>query len=273
LNPEWVIIAPLYNAVTIDTFDEAQDVIDYLKEKNVEYISLLDHDAIEGKVTSVLTEFPKCNFGHWDHGSPDAIWGDDNKPIISMSNVGILRNRDCYNSNCSSAEVLGKEVWKLGGVYWGSTDIVSYTRNALEEFKEAFNYGFKRRIDGFSWAECLKKTKARMTELADALVPAGKTLAGACMREDRDILVCYTVDSPPEPDSTWCPARKLAVKFASRAGWFISRRFAVGAVLQISGMILTPRSCWLGLTLTTSGFLLILSDTITWIKKQVEGLR
>ena len=215
MNPEWLIVAPLFDDVTVDTFDEAQDVINYLKEKNVEYKCLLDNEATEEKVTKTLAEFPKCNFGHWDHGSPDAVWGDDNKPIINMSNVEILRNRDCYNSNCSSADKLGKEVWKLGGVFWGSTDLVSYTRDALKEFKEAFNYGIKRRIDGFSWAECLEKTKTRMTELADMLVDAGKTLAGACMREDRDILVCYTPSCPPTPEDTWCPFRKLALKTVS----------------------------------------------------------
>jgi hypothetical protein len=289
LNPEWLIVAPDFDEVTKYTLDEAMDVIDYLKEKNVEYISLLDADAIKEKAEAILAEYPNCNFGHWNHGSPDAVWGDDDRPVIDLSNVGVLKGRDCYNSNCSSAKRLGVEVWKLGGIFFGYTDLVSFTTDAAEEFKEAFNYGIKRRIDGFSWKECLERTKARMTELADALVEAGKVLAGACMRQDRDILVCYTADNPPKPDTTWCPFRKLAVKISNGAGWFISRRLAVGIILQWSGFSLMVHdyfeACelidnpfaiqgfWFGLVFAVSGFLLITSDTVKWIKKQVKMMR
>ena len=39
-----------------------------------------------------------------------------------------------------------------------------------------------------------------MTALADELVANGKALAGSCMREDRDILVCYNKDNPPQEE-------------------------------------------------------------------------
>lgn len=289
MNPEWLIVAPYFDEVTKYTLDEAKDVIAYLEEKGIVYFSLLDSEAVQKNTEKILTQYPNCNFGHWNHGSEDAVWGDDEKAVIDLSNVELLKGRDCYNSNCSSAKKLGVEAWKLGAVFWGYTDLVSFTTDAAEEFKEAFNYGIKRRIDGFSWKECLEKTKARMSELADALVDAGKILAGACMRQDRDILVCYTADSPPEPDTSWCPLRKLAVKFTKSAGWFISRKFAVGIALQWSGFALmvhdyfeacelidnpyTIQGFWFGLLFAVTGFLFITSDVVNWIKKQMKGVR
>jgi hypothetical protein len=283
VNPEWLIVAPCFDDVSADTLEEAKDVINYLEEKEVEYICLLDSEAVLSKVAPILNQYPKCNFGHWNHGSADCVWGDDEKPIISLSNVEFLSNRDCYNSNCSSAKKLGVEAWKLGATYWGYTDLVSYTKNALKEFMEAFNYGIKRHIDGFSWKECLEKTKQRMTELADALIDAGKVLAGACMREDRDILVCYGVDVPETPEP-WCKVRKVATALFGKTGWFISRKLVLGTASTWAGLSLmvhdffeacevidnpyTVQGFWFGLLFAVSGFFLITSDIVEWIRKQ-----
>jgi len=41
-------------------------------------------------------------------------------------------------------------------------------------------------------------TKKKMTEMIELLVKAGKALAASCLRHDRNCLVCYTPDMPPE---------------------------------------------------------------------------
>jgi len=197
-----------------------------------------------------------------------------------LKNVELLRNRECYNTNCSSAKNLGVEAWKRGAVYWGYKDIVYFTTDALEEFQEAFNYGIKRRVDGLSWEECLEKAKKRMTELADKLVEAGKALAASCMRHNRDILVCYDAH-PPEPV---CRLRALAVKLLGRAGWRVSRGFALSMALFFMGFgvalhdfthalwevggypeILSWQGGYVGYTLMLIGFILVVKEHIKWI--------
>lgn len=164
-------------------------------------------DAIREKVEEALKENLDISIAHYDHGSEDKIWGNDERPVIDLETAHLLKRRQCYNNNCSSAKTLGAEAHRLyEATYWGYTEVFYFTTDAKEEFKEAVNYGFKRRVDGFSWKECLEKTKKRMTEIIDALVKAGKALAASCLRHDRDHLVCWGVDEPPPPT---CPVSRL----------------------------------------------------------------
>jgi len=213
----WLVVRPVFDDVTEITFNEAQDVIDYFAEKGVACIDLAKEDAMRENVEKILKENPETNVYHADHGSEDKIWGNDNRPVIDLENVELLEGRAIYNNNCSSAKKLGVEAWKQGCLaFWGYTEVVYFTTDALEEFKEAMNYGLKRRIDGFSWNECLQKTKERMTELIDALVKAGKALAASCLRLDRDSLVCYN----SEPPQSGCVFRRLAIRlFGPEIGW------------------------------------------------------
>jgi hypothetical protein len=162
---------------------------------------------------------------------------------------------------------------------------VSFTTDAADEFKEAFNFGLKRRIDGYTWLDALAQTKQRMTELADELVDSGRILAGACMRGDRDILVCYTPENPPGDDTTWCPLRKLGIRFFGTFGWHISRSMVVGVALQwlgfgvmahdyieACGKIDYPyqiQGFWWGLLAAIAGFGLLTSSFVKWMKRRI----
>jgi len=280
----WLIIRPVFDEVTEITFNEAQDVIDYFTEKGVAYIDLAKEDAVREKVEKVLKETPDINVHHADHGSEDKIWGNDDRPVIDLENVELLRGRAIHNNNCSSAKKLGVEAWKRGCLaFWGYTEVVYFTTDALEEFKEAMNYGLKRRVDGFSWSDCLKKTKERMTELIDALVKAGKALAASCLRHDRDSLVCYNSQPPAEPS---CPVRRLSVKvFGANIGWKLTRKFGIAILLfgmgfgialgklthtfwEIGGLqeVFAPQGDYVGYALMLIAFLTLIID-------HTEGLR
>jgi len=280
----WLFVRPVFDEVTEITFDEAQDAIDYLREKGVEVIDLAREDAIRENKERVLRERPNINVAHYDHGSEDKIWGNDGRPVIDLKNVDLLSGRECYNDNCSSAKKLGVEAWKSKAkAYWGYNDVFYFTTDALDEFKEAVNYGIKRRIDGFSWKECLEKAKAKMTELADKLVAAGKALAAACMRHDRDHLVCYDAH-PPE---TTCAGRKLAIKLLGPlAGWRIPRTIGVAMVLfligwgialgklthtfwEVGGLkeVFAPQGDYVGYAMMLVGFLLLTREYIAWLRR------
>jgi len=278
----WLFVRPVFDDITEITYDEAQDAIDYLREKGVEVVDLAREEAIRENVKRILRERPDINLAHYDHGSEDAIWGNDDRPVIDLKNVDLLSGRQSYNNNCSSAKKLGVEAWKLGcKAYWGYNSIFYFSTDALEEFKEAVNYGIKRRIDGFSWKECLEKTKEKMTELADKLVAAGKALAAACMRWDRDHLNCYDAHAP-EPT---CALRKLTIKLLGPlVGWRIPRTIGVAMILflvgwgialhnfahqvwLLKGTVLSLEGGYVGLFLTLVSFILLTRGFIVWLRR------
>ena len=283
----WLMVRPLFDEVTSITFEEAQDVLNYFEEKGVEYIDLAKEEAVRERVEGILKENPDVNLLHYDHGSEDKIWGNDERPIIDLKNVELLAKRECYNNNCSSAAKLGVEAWKREATYWGYTDVFSFTTDALEEFKDFVNHGIKRRVDGLGWKECLQKTKKRATELIDAMVKAGKTLAASCMRWDRDCLVCYNAEKP-EPS---CRFRRLAIRLFGDVGRKISRKTVLAIMLfwlgfgvalgklthtlwEIGGYgeVFAPQGDYLGYALMAIAFILAIREYVELLRKSKRRL-
>lgn len=198
-------------------FDEATEYSyqwnERLRDKignRMTFILLLMTDAIRENVERALRENPDIMLIHYDHGLEDALIGQDERPVVDLVNVALLKGRESYNMNCLSAQTLGKAAYQDGcKAYWGFTQIVSFTTDAEEDFCEAFNYGLLYYLEGHSWEECLEQAKAEMTRIIDDLVKRGNGLAAMLLREDRDALVCYDGDSPPpEP----CPASRIIVR-------------------------------------------------------------
>jgi len=206
-----VSCSPVFDEVTEYCYEESRELIKYAESKGVKVVDLAKEDAVRERVEEALRRNPKALFFHTDHGSPDKAWGNDGRPVLDLENVDILRGRETVQNNCSSARILGVEAYRRGcKAYLGYVDTVYFTTDAWEVFKEAFLYPVKRRLDGYSWKECLELTKERMTEMIGLLVKAGKALAASCLRHDRDCLVCYTPDMPPEEPA--CPISRLIMK-------------------------------------------------------------
>lgn len=198
-------------------FDEATEYSykwnERLREKvgnRMEIIPLLLADAIRENVEGALKDHPDALLIHYNHGSEDAIYGQDERPVVDLTNVSLLKNREVYNMNCLSAKTLGKAAYQNGCLaYWGYVEVVSFTTDAEQDFCEAFNYGFLLRIEGKAWKECLESTKAKMTEIIDDLVKRGNGIAAMLLREDRDALHCWAKDVE-EPHEE-CPFSRLIV--------------------------------------------------------------
>lgn len=265
---DWLMVRPLFDEVTQYTFDEGQDVLDYFEEKGISYIDLAKEDAVREKVEEILKENADINILHYDHGSEDKIWGNDESPVIDLNNIKLLKGRDCYNNNCSSAKKLGIEAWKLRATFWGYTDVFIFSTDSLEEFKTAVNWGIKRRVDGLSWKDCLQKTKEKMTELIDKLVETGRALAASCMRHDREHLVCYNAH-PPGEDDTDCWFRKQAIHlFGPKFGWKLPslqflRKPAFWIILV--AMVLAETLFWVSLLQIDSMWWSIPGDWQDWM--------
>jgi len=171
---------------------------------------LLIEDAIRAKDEEALLRDPTAMHVHYDHGSEDAIYGNDLVPVIDLDNVSLLKGRTAYNMNCLSAKTLGKAAYKEGCLaYWGSITEVSFTSDAEEKFGEALNYGLLMVVEGKTWLEALQLARDKMTEIVDELVSQGNGLAAMLLREDRDALHCWGpgIETPTEE----CPVSRTIV--------------------------------------------------------------
>lgn len=210
----WIVIRPLFDDVTVYSFMMGQRIVDELERLNIEYVDLPRSRTIRDIVEYTIRNHPLANVAHFDHGGVSAWYGQDAKPCVDLDNIDLLINKECFAMNCSSAKVLGKEAFEKGAnVYWGYTEEVSFTTDALDDFVEAFTAGLMFRLQGFSWQESLAKTKQFMTDKVTKLTTEGKVFAAMTMRNDRDILVCYEEGYPPqEPE---CPVSRIIWRLSS----------------------------------------------------------
>jgi len=282
---QWCIIRPRFEEVTEITYDEAQDAIDYMRKYGIDVLDLAKEDAVREKVEETLKKNPDINVAHYDHGNAESWIGNDERACIDLKNVDLLTGKECYCNNCSSAAKLGLEAWKRKAkAYWGYKDIFYFTTDAKDEFQEFVNNGIKRRVDGYTWKDCLEMTKELATKLIDKLVQTGRAMAAACMTHDRDCLVCYTEDMPPASD---CGFRRLAIRvFGPKLGWKISRKEGFGIISFLVGWgitlhavanelfykggvaeILKIQGEYIGLGLTMIGFFLLVWNYFKWLKR------
>lgn len=233
-----IVVAPRFDEVTEYCFEESRDLINYAEKEGVNIYDLADEQAVRENLEKETELHPEALIYHTDHGSPDKAWGDDDRPVLDLKNVKILAGKHTYMNNCSSAKDLGKKAYQEGCLaYWGNTDIVGFATDAWETFKEAFLYGLKLRIQGYSWTACLKKTKEKLNQFIDQLLAEGKVLAAAFMRSFRDTLVCYTPDSPPKDSG--CAVRRFAIKhFGPKVAWRLSKAFPFSIGFFALGMLM-----------------------------------
>lgn len=203
-----ICFAPEFDEPTEYSYKWNERLRDQIGDR-MEKILLLKSDALRNNLEQALKENPDAILIHYDHGSEDAIYGQDGNPAIDLNNVILLKGRIAYNMNCLSAKILGKVAYEDGcKAYWGSVEVVSFTTDAEEEFCRAFNFGLLYWLEGHSWKETLEETKREMTKIIDELVKQGNGMAAMLLREDRDALVCY--DESPPPQET-CPVSRMIV--------------------------------------------------------------
>ena len=210
--------APRFDEATEYSFEFNRKIVEYARAQGHEVIDLPIEEAVREKVEEALRSDPEAMMVHYDHGGEDRLYGNNHRAVIDLDNVDLLSGRESYNMNCLSAKVLGAEAYKRNcKAYWGNIEVVSFTTDAIEHFEEAFNLGFKFRLQNNTWEACLSKVKERLNELIDDLIGQGKLMAAWCMRSYRDSLVCYNGGSvPPEPE---CFFRRLAVKLFGPKAW------------------------------------------------------
>lgn len=218
-----VFCAPKFDAATEYSYAWALELQAYAQQKGHECIILNIQDAIKEKVEDALKNNPAALWCHYDHGNEDCVWGNDERHVIDLTNNSLLQNRECYNMNCLSAKTLGADSYlRYNAIYWGSYEVISFTTDALDEFKRVMNYGFKLRIDGeIDWNIMMEKTLINDNAIIDELISKGKIFAAALLREDRDARRVWTNQTPPPDQPSQCTFRRAALKLFGQKAWRI----------------------------------------------------
>ena len=208
--------APKFDEVTEISLAWCSQAMDEISDK-IEILDFYDREAVKGYVLPALKDKRPQWFVHYDHGSDYVLWGDDEKPIIDLSNLDRLSGMHVYCMNCSSGKGLGAHAVGKGILeYWGYVDVVSFTTDALEEFGDVFNYGIIASVAEGRWLkDVVEDARQHGYDTADRLREEGKILGASCMVKDMNILHVY-YEGGPEPPEPECWFSRLA---KSLFGW------------------------------------------------------
>jgi hypothetical protein len=229
-----LIAAPRFDEATQYAYKWA---LQLAQELGGEQTRLLEKDAtrenFEGEIGRHML------FIFYDHGEEDRLIAQDGKEsMLDLDNVDLVAKKECYVMACLSAKKLGVEAYKRGAVYWGYVAVFGFTTEEEGLFCEAANYGLIVKVkEGLSWKQALQRAKQKFTELMDRARDAWTKI---WLRYDRDNLVCYSEETPPESK---CVFRKLAIKlFGPRVGWRLSRTFPLSVFTF--AVCLVGFNCW-----------------------------
>jgi len=175
--------------------------MDEISDK-IEILDFYDREAVKDYVLPALEDKRPQWFVHFDHGSEYVLWGDDEEPIIDLSNLNRLAGMHVYCMNCSSGKGLGAHAIGKGVLeYLGYNDVVSFTTDALEEFGHVFNYGIVMAMAEEKWLkDVVEPMRENGYQVADQLLAEGKILGSSCMVKDMNVLHVYYEGGPPPPD-------------------------------------------------------------------------
>jgi hypothetical protein len=219
-----ILVRPRFDSATEHTFDFAEDILKQCREAGIDVVELAEDEAVKSKVEEELRKGTDLLI-FYDHGSEDALVGQDEQPVVDLKNCYLLAEKEVYTLACLSAKELGVEIWNQGGKYWGYTEVVGFTTDALKEFKEAFNCGFCFLfIEGNAHQAALDRAKATFDQLAMDLLSQGKIMAAVLMRQNRENLVAYNANKPEGGNGSGCLLGLLKAPVAAVKSLFSGRK-------------------------------------------------
>jgi hypothetical protein len=216
-------IRPLFDEVTSYSYSWCEEVIGWLRNAGYEVTDLAKDRATRIEVENAIKAGNPSLIVFYDHGNRYGLAEQGGEGyVIDKKNDILLKNREIYTLACLWGSDGGIDAWKKGAkAVWCYTKEFAFSTDALTEFGRFANEGLRLRLEGKSWAECLRMAKELARELASRLVEAGKYIAAVLLSRDAEILVCYTPENPPE---SRCPLRRALIKlFGPRIGWSLPR--------------------------------------------------
>ena len=199
-----ILVRPRFDSATEHTFAFAEAILEQCRQAGIDVVELAEDEAVKSRVEEELRKgVDLCIF--YDHGSEGALIGQDEEPAVDLKNCLLLAEKEVYTLACLSAKELGAEIWRQGGKYWGYTEVVGFTTDALPEFGQAFNCGFCYLfIDGEAHQAALDLAKTTFDQLAMDLLSQGKIAAAIFMRQNKESLVSYNAHGPEAGNGGGC---------------------------------------------------------------------
>lgn len=218
-----IFFAPRFDRATQYSFDWCREVEDYAEAKGETIYMLHEREAVKRELETILVTHPRALFVFFDHGNEDCLWGNDDRHAVDLTNNSLLKKRECYTMACLSSKILGADSYRrYATIYWGSYELISFTTDALAEFKKAMNFGIKMRIDGETdWNKILDETIEHDNQVIDELLAKGKIFAAALLLEDSNARRVWTDKTPPAPGNSTCSWRRLGLRLFGQKAWRI----------------------------------------------------
>jgi len=215
--------APKFDEVTEISLDWCSQAMDEISDK-IEILDFYDREAVRGSVLRALKDERPRWFVHYDHGSEYVLWGDDEEPIIDLSNLDQLAGMHVYCMNCLSGKGLGAHAVGKGVLeYWGYLDSVAFTTDALKAFGDVLNYGIIVSVAEGRWLkDVVEEARQHGYDTADGLRGEGKILAASAMVRDMNLLHVY-YEGGPEPPEPECRFSRLARRLFGWNGLWVLR--------------------------------------------------
>lgn len=199
-----ILVRPNFDDATRYTFAFAEEILEWCRQDGIDVVELAEGEAVKSRVEEELKKGADL-FIFYDHGDEDCLVGQDEQPVVNLNNCHWLADKEVYTLACLSAKKLGAEVWRQKGRYWGYTEVVGFTTDALPEFKKSFNCGFTYLfIERIPHGTALDKAREVFDKLATTLVSEGKIMAAIYMRKNRDSLVAYNGQEPGSNGNGGC---------------------------------------------------------------------
>jgi len=275
-------VAPCFDEPTQYSFKWINSLLNQL---NMEYTPLFKDDATRGNFEREVGKHDLIVF--YDHGSPSGLYAQNGKSyIIDKNNDHLLKGKAIFTLACLWCSDGGIDAWKKGAkVVWGYAGEFGFTLTDEELFEECANIGLILVVkEGKTWEEALKLAKEKFNE---AIGKAKDPWSVIWLRHDRDCLVAYTENSPPQTSK--CILRKALIKLLGpEKAWKITAEKLIGVItfsigygvaihdfahqtFELKGTVLSLEGGYIGFGLITTGFLILLVNSLVDTQKMAGG--
>lgn len=182
-----LITRPEYDAATLYLSKWSEKIIDEAKSKGVKVIDLHRDKVNKKRVVGTLEKTSVKLVVLNGHGSEVAVYGQDDKPVLEMSDTKAAKDKIIYARACRAASILGNNYIASGAIsFLGYTeDFVTVHNPAIErqplkdkiaeQFLEPSNYISISLLKGHTTGESNKKSKRLFSKNIERLIIAGPT--------------------------------------------------------------------------------------------------
>jgi len=204
-----------------------------MKELTLERIDLKEENWDREPFETSMNENPDIEMlVYYGHGAKDGLWNQGATGyVVDSDNVVLLKGREVYTLCCLAGAELGKEAYRKGvKAFWSYSRPFSFVIEDEEIFGRLANLGLiLRRKTGCSWCDAVDQVEdAYDLEIGKLQDGRGNPWTIFALINNRDCLVCWNDENPPDSD---CTFRRIGIALLGSAGQKITKKAAVSFIL------------------------------------------